>query len=401
MNKFMTATALLLVSIMTTNVWAEKKPDISDYAFEKNILVKNYGKEVKVPLDKEVLKNTKRDFSNFAIFDGLNQNVDFDVFLDKFKILKDVKVLDVSSMREIEGQNSQKSDIADDNHFTVFNFSERIDRANASWAIFDLGESYPLSRIEIFFPTRSKIKYFEIKAGNDLDNLKTIVAKKIAKPIYNKITLSTPAYRYFKISFWGVNVRVEDIRFTTAAHGAVYFTPEQGKKYFARYGNDSLKFFEFKQRLNQPKEVTETAYFSKQKWNKRAKEDLDGDGIKNKEDNCPFVANRFQSDSDKDGVGNDCDNAPDKINVDQTDTDGDGVGDVVDNCELYPNPDQANKDGDEYGDVCDGADSDSASALSNISLPIGKNFAENKLVYGILALLVVMGIIYFVKTKKK
>jgi len=400
MKKLLTIPALILMTLISTNVFAEKKPEISDYAFEKNVLVKNYGSEVKVPLDKEILRNIKPDFSNFAIFDELNQNVDFEVYLEKFKQLDNIKVLDVSSMREVEGREAKKSDIADNNHFTVFNFSERIDRANASWALFDLGKAYPLARIEIFFPTRSKVKYFEIKAGNDPDNLKTIVAKKPAKPIYNKLTLSTPPYRYVKVLFWGVNVRVEDVEFTAAEHGFVYFVPKNGKKYFARYGNDKLNFFEFKERLGAEKDVKNTAYFTKQKWSKRVKEDLDGDGIANEEDNCPFEANRFQGDSDKDGIGNACDNAPDAMNFDQADTDRDGVGDVVDNCELYPNQDQANKDGDEYGDVCDGADSD-GSVLGGVSLPVGKNFAGNKYLIGGVILLALIALGVFLKKKKK
>jgi hypothetical protein len=402
MKKMMTISALVLLTFVSAgNIFAEKKPAISEYAFEKNILIKNAGEEVKIPLDKEVLKNTKRDFSNFAIFDGLNQNVDFEVYVEDFKSLKDVEVLEVSSMREQEGREAQKSDIADDNHFTVFNFSERVDRANASWALFDLGQAYPLGRIEIFVPSRAKIKYVEIKAGNSVDDLKTIVAKKLVKPVYNKISLSTPNYRFVKVSFWGVNVRVEDIKFTTSTNGFIYFTPKVGEKYFARYGNDALNFFEFKERLETEKNVSETAYMTNQKWNKKVRKDLDDDGVANEEDNCPFVANRFQKDSDDDRIGNACDNAPDAMNFDQADTDGDGVGDIVDNCELYPNPDQANKDGDEYGDVCDGADSDGSSILEGVNLPVGKNFAGNKYFLGGLILLALGALGMYLKKKKK
>ena len=82
MKKLMTVSALILTTLFAGNTFAEKKPAISEYAFEKNILVKNAGEEVKVPLDKEILKNTKQNFSNFAIFDELNQNVDFELFLE-------------------------------------------------------------------------------------------------------------------------------------------------------------------------------------------------------------------------------------------------------------------------------------------------------------------------------
>lgn len=400
MNKLLTTSAILM-TLISVNIFAENKPEIGEYPFEKNILVKNYDQEVKVPLDKEVLQYTKGDFSNFAIFNAMNENVDFDLYVEDFKELTDVEVLEVSSMREKEGQEALESDIADNNHFTVFNFSERIDRKNSSWATFDLKKATHLGRIEIFLPSKVRISGVEIKAGNSLEDLKTIVAKKAVKPVYNKITLSTPAYRYVKVSFWGVNVRVEDIEFTSATNGHVYFTPKSGNKYFARYGNDNLNFFEFTKRLEEEKDVSETVYFSKQKWSKKVKDDLDDDGVANEEDNCPFAANRFQKDSDDDGIGNDCDNAPNAMNFDQSDIDGDGVGDVIDNCELKKNPDQKNKDKDEYGDACDGADSEGSSILDTGILPTG-NFAGKNLLYGgtILFILILAGI-YFKKIKKQ
>lgn len=400
MKKLLIIPALVLTTVFSVNVFAEEKPTVGEYAFEKNILIKNYDTEVKVPLDKDILKNVKNDFSNFAIFNSVNESIPFELYLEEFKKLKDVKVVEVSSMREKEGEEAKESDIADDNHFTVFNFSERIDRKNASWATFDLKNLFHLGRIEIFIPEKSRMKFLEIKAGNSLDDLKTIVAKKRIKPVYNKITLSTPRFRYVKVSFWGVNVRVEDIKFTSATNGYIYFTPKTGEKYFARYGNDNLNFFEFSERLGEEKEIDYLAYFSKQKWNKKANNDLDDDGIKNEEDNCPFVKNRFQKDSDDDGIGNNCDNAPDSMNFDQADTDGDGVGDIIDNCELKKNPDQKNKDGDEYGDACDGADGEGSSVLDTNILPVG-NFAGKGIILGGVVLLLLIAASMFWKNKKK
>lgn len=103
-------------------------------------------------------------------------------------------------------------------------------------------------------------------------------------------------------------------------------------------------------------------------------DDLDTDGILDRVDNCPQVANSDQADSDGDGVGDVCDNCLDYANMDQADSDGDGVGDVCtegnfydphrdddgdgapnsqDNCGGLSNPDQMDSDGDGLGDACD------------------------------------------------
>jgi len=79
--------------------------------------------------------------------------------------------------------------------------------------------------------------------------------------------------------------------------------------------------------------------------------DSDGDSILDNIDNCPTIANRYQSDSDNDGLGNECDNDPYGQDRDQ-----DGFGDNNDNCPDTYNPDQSNVDEDYYGDACDGTD---------------------------------------------
>ncbi len=111
-------------------------------------------------------------------------------------------------------------------------------------------------------------------------------------------------------------------------------------------------------------------------------EDPDDDGVLNRDDNCPDVANEDQADTDDNGTGDACNDAfdrdgdewedggdvcPDVADPSQADTDADGVGDAcndafdadgdewkddLDNCVEVPN-DQVDRDADGLGDACD------------------------------------------------
>ena len=101
--------------------------------------------------------------------------------------------------------------------------------------------------------------------------------------------------------------------------------------------------------------------------------DRDGDGVLNRDDNCPELANIDQADRDADDVGDTCDNCPTVANAEQEDRDGDGRGDacvddsligvadedgdgipnVDDLCILVSSTDNTDSDGDLVGDVCD------------------------------------------------
>ena len=71
--------------------------------------------------------------------------------------------------------------------------------------------------------------------------------------------------------------------------------------------------------------------------------DTDGDGLLDRDDNCPNHANPGQEDMDADNIGDRCD----------ADLDGDGIDNSADNCELVANVSQADADGDGNGDACD------------------------------------------------
>lgn len=81
--------------------------------------------------------------------------------------------------------------------------------------------------------------------------------------------------------------------------------------------------------------------------------DVDGDGVLDADDNCPFNVNADQADDDGDDIGDVCDVCPEIDSADQSDADNDGVGDACDNCLDTGNAEQLNRDGDSLGDACD------------------------------------------------
>jgi hypothetical protein len=84
--------------------------------------------------------------------------------------------------------------------------------------------------------------------------------------------------------------------------------------------------------------------------------DTDDDGILDGQDNCPKVSNQNQADKDKDGVGDACDSVDNSVAPAPADTDHDGVPDSRDNCKTTANASQADNDKDGSGDACDADD---------------------------------------------
>ena len=93
--------------------------------------------------------------------------------------------------------------------------------------------------------------------------------------------------------------------------------------------------------------------------------DKDGDGVEDKDDNCPNVFNPIrpmdgakQPDTDGDGIGDACDKCPLAMGETCTrpsgdDLDDDGVANGADNCPEIANADQADDDKDGKGNACD------------------------------------------------
>ena len=113
--------------------------------------------------------------------------------------------------------------------------------------------------------------------------------------------------------------------------------------------------------------------------------DIDGDGISDVNDNCPFVPNPDQLDSDGDGLAGDALGDVNKGgDACDADDDNDGVIDWLDNCRLHRNPDQADADRDgldadasnnvnKGGDLCDADDDGDRLADFNDNCPLVAN----------------------------
>ncbi len=81
--------------------------------------------------------------------------------------------------------------------------------------------------------------------------------------------------------------------------------------------------------------------------------DFDGDGIFDREDNCPETPNPGQANADSDQHGDACDLCPSLASPDNSDPDSDSVGTPCDNCPQTSNADQIDSDADGAGDACE------------------------------------------------
>jgi hypothetical protein len=243
--------------------------------------------------------------------------------------------------------------LVDDDVLTTFSFDERVDGRDASWTIIDLGEEVPLTRLETFISGNAKVRSIAIEGGKTMDSMKTIVSK---RPLQQRLEINSDLVRFIKVSFWGVSVKIDDIRVIAGATGSVYFSTLPGKKLRVLYGGNQVDRIMYTERISHKKEGNKIALLvGQQKVNTQFPSDIDGDDVGFEEDNCPFVKNSSQRDSDKDRAGDACDNAPEVLNSRQGDVDKDGVGDIIDNCKLVANPNQLDRDIDGWGDACDNA----------------------------------------------
>jgi hypothetical protein len=82
--------------------------------------------------------------------------------------------------------------------------------------------------------------------------------------------------------------------------------------------------------------------------------DLDGDGVPDQADLCPYVYDPGQTDDNLDGLGDACSVFDPFAGKYAIDSDGDGWPDRLDNCVWHPNPEQTNTTGVSEDGIADG-----------------------------------------------
>lgn len=330
-------------------------PLAAEYPFVKKVVLPSFQgtQEVKIVLGEETLQKINQRFSNVSLFNDQNEELDFAAHYSNVHTIKDPLVLQTSSARL-----GLREYLVDDNVLTTFGFNERRDGNGPSWALIDLGEITPVNRIEFFLPpNREEYKSVQIEGGVEPDNLDVLLSE---RPYQWRLDFQSKPVQFVKISIWGVNVQLADIRIKASRSASMYVETTENAPVFLHYGGEKMDSLRYDRRISAPKETALLGFLGRERWNPLFPEDVDGDGYNNPEDNCPFEKNLSQKDTDGDRVGDACDNAPDVKNYNQSDLDFDDVGDLVDNCKLIYNPDQGDRDNDGWGDACDNAHAQSS-----------------------------------------
>ena len=391
MNKIFLSVSLLFLA----HTSFAAAPSVTKYPFIKKIQSLRLGNNtvIKVPLDQEALNIIKEDYSNFQLTNDKNEDIQF-ILLDKqAEQVKTFDNLEFSSSKE-----DTPSNIIDGNELTSYAFDERVDGKGDSWVLLDLGKDYPVHQLTIKPTEKAKIRYIEIKAGETKNDLKTIVSK---KNFQEEINLTANNYRFFKISLWGISVKVQDIKFWTNRTADIYFEAKPSENYQIFYGNNELNSKRYSKRNEGNPKAELTTKLGKVKVNPLAPDDMDEDGVLNSEDNCVTTSNKDQKDRDNDRIGDVCDNAIENKNYDQSDIDKDGLGDIIDNCKRTKNSDQKDKDNDGKGDACDFQETEKKP--NNIAKPKNNDDIEisGGLIGGILGIIAVGILGFFIRKKLK
>ncbi|MDH3353540.1 MAG: hypothetical protein OEL87_03765, partial [Nanoarchaeota archaeon] len=195
-------------------------PNPEDFPFEKQVIFPkvNVETEVKVDFDKKILGQANEKFSNFNLYDSNNDEVPFSIYYEEPSLITKPKAVEVSSTKDGEMQNLVDRDIT-----SKFVFDEKVDKANPSWVLIDLGVTRPINRAKMFLGHNARVRYVEIRGGLDKDNMKTILSK---RSFALQSEFSSDLVRFIKVSFWGVGVKIDDMKFYASRNGSFYFNAE-------------------------------------------------------------------------------------------------------------------------------------------------------------------------------
>ena len=358
--KFIAKISLAMFFILAS-FFDTQATNVNNFGYQSTIIFPGKDipqKTLQLELPYNISRYLQKNGDGFQIIDEEKNEINAKIFVEKSQKIDKIKVLEVSSQK-----SGKIEKLVDNDALTSFVFENREDHGE-SFVILDLGKIQAVHGFKIYKGLNAKIKSTKILGGKELNKFKTISSKRIYK-LDTDIT-NPQEVRYIKIIFYGTKIAVDDIQIYKFPGKIIQWKNNDEKKYILFFGGKN------NQSNKKTKKILPAidGVILPPAFNSLIDKDIDGDGVINKLDNCPFDDNSRQKDSDNDHIGNECDNAPYHQNSQQSDIDYDGIGDIADNCKRYKNIDQKDDDNDGIGNECDSFIDNPKDFLTNLQWAI-------------------------------
>ncbi len=356
--------ALICLQLNVIQLTSASAFEVSDFAYFKEVSDSSVQGVVAVDLDEEVYQNST--YADLALVNANAELQPVKLLNRDFNLVSPfVKAIDSSAaIPDFEEKSFNAQNLFDGDRETYFEPEaedwDSAGEAYKSFVILDLGEEREVKIID--FTLTEFAKYWErVEVQASPDNLDYQVVQGINKSgdsVERQLFFDDLNTRYLKLTFWYPEVlSIAEISLYEKGQSKLLFDHNPEESYRLFYGNLNAFAKITNADLSQSSAVA-TLLLGEGENNPEYNNDLDGDGVLNSLDNCPFVFNPDQKDSDGDGLGDVCDEATFMHDRDDVDFDFDGIGQTSDNCIFIKNPEQADKNRNGIGDECDDDDGD-------------------------------------------